>query len=299
MGEYASDPEGPATFNTYSASNDYFDIATSADSTFAKVVFTVCGLKGNSDAVDWWSPASVDGGGQWQPVSPASSVSSRKAGCLTAALTASTNPSITDLTGTVFAIPLSLPAQRVSFASINPSPVAVGSRYRPAARSGSGLPVLFVADTTSGKGACSVSAGGTVSFTAPGTCTLQAEQVGSSRWAAASATQQIVVVAGRPMAVGVSYATGYRRALVVSAREGVLAKDTLNGATITSHTQPGHGRLTLRSDGAFSYDPRTTFSGADSFSYTIKNALGHATATVTIHVGAPPPAKSGLVKTKG
>ena len=65
VGEYSSDPEGPATFNSYSQSDDYFDVATSLDSTFTDLTFTVCGLNGNSATIFWWDASAADGNGQW------------------------------------------------------------------------------------------------------------------------------------------------------------------------------------------------------------------------------------------
>jgi autotransporter-associated beta strand protein len=53
---------------------------------------------------------------------------------------------------------------------------------------------------------------------------------------------------------------------------------------------PMNGTLLLNSDGSFTYTPDTTFSGADSFTYTISDGDGGtATATVTITVAAAAP----------
>jgi hypothetical protein len=226
-------------------------------------------------------------------VSPASSLTSRQAGCLTAVLTESTVPGTGQLSGTVFAVPVSLPAQQVSFASANPSPVAVGSKYDPVARSSAGLAVKLVVSAASTKGTCSIAAGGVVAFTGVGMCVVEAEQDGSASWAAAVASQSIVVSRGRPVAVKASYAVDYRHALAVTVRDGILAKDTLNGAVLVSHTRPAHGALSLRANGAFTYVPRPSFSGTDGFTYTVKNSLGRATASVTIHVGPPPAPGTG------
>ena len=296
VGEYSTDPEGAATFDPYSTDDDFFDVAVAPGSTFTKVVFTICGLTANSNAVYWWDPVAGEDGeepsgssiGQWVPLAPATAATSRKAGCLTVTLTESTEPSVAQLSGTVFAVPESLPAQRVTFASPDPSPVAVGAHYTPEVRSSADLPVDLVVGNASTKGSCTVSAAGVVNFTGAGKCDVQADQVGSTRWAAASATQVVEVSAGRPVALGATYSTGYRKTLDVAARNGLLARDTLNGAVLSSHTPPAHGTLSLRPNGAFSYVPRASFSGTDSFSYTLKNALGRATATVTIHVGSRP-----------
>jgi hypothetical protein len=56
-------------------------------------------------------------------------------------------------------------------------------------------------------------------------------------------------------------------------RESVLANDTGTPATIVSHTSPTHGSLTLNQDGTFSYVPTAGFTGVDSFTYTVNDAV--------------------------
>lgn len=61
--------------------------------------------------------------------------------------------------------------------------------------------------------------------------------------------------------------------------------DTL---TVTNHTNPSHGSVTLNSD-VFTYSPDEGYSGTDSFTYTIDDGNDHtATATVTITVNPDP-----------
>ena len=72
--------------------------------------------------------------------------------------------------------------------------------------------------------------------------------------------------------------------LTVTAADGVLANDTLSGATIVSHTDPADGALTLNADGSFTYVPGASFSGDDSFSYTVQNGVSNSQATVSIDV---------------
>ena len=103
--------------------------------------------------------------------------------------------------------------------------------------------------------------------------------VGSS-----AASNQASVVAGAPVAVADQYSTTIDATLTVSAANGVLANDTLNGATIVSHTNPAHGTLTLNANGSFTYSPSFFFFGTDSFTYTLRNAYGSSVATVTIKV---------------
>ncbi|HXW79714.1 MAG TPA: Ig-like domain-containing protein [Acidimicrobiales bacterium] len=357
VGEYRSDPEGPATFNSYSTSDDFFDVSVSPTSTFTSLVITACGLSGNPDAVSWWQPGpesanplsetgttatngltgigatgtgvsgtgtgttettgstgigvtgaagvtgttasaglaglsgatgtgtTQTGAGEWEPVVPASSVRSLKPGCLTVTLTDLTSPDVADLTGTVFGIALKLDAQHVNFTSPSPGKEAVGASYKPTAVSSSKLAVAFAVDSSTTKAACELSAQATLKFTGPGTCVLDANQAGNSHWAAALAKRDFDVLGGKPVAVTSSYETPPDRALRVAARRGVLAKDTLNGATIFSHTSPGHGTLTLLANGSFTYVPRQSFEGTDSFTYTLRNGLGRSTATVRIDVG--------------
>jgi hypothetical protein len=305
VGEYGSDPEGPPTFNKYSASNDFFDVSVSSDSTFDKLVFTVCGLHGNSDGVSWWDTTGVQGAqgaqgapgsGRWVAVSPAAAVRSLKTGCLTTTLTGTTSPAITDLGGTVFGVALHLAAQRVTFTSSGPGPAVVGGTYRPRASASSRLPVGFSIDAASAKEACSLTASGTLKFTGAGACVLDATQAGSSYWAAASVKRNFDVLSGKPVAEATTYSTPAGKPLRVVARKGILAKDSVNGSTIVSHTSPAHGTLTLLGNGAFTYVPRPSFSGTDRFSYTLRNSLGRSTATIRIEVENPMKGRGAQVR---
>lgn len=115
-----------------------------------------------------------------------------------------------------------------------------------------------------------------------------------------SAQVNVTVVPPLPLAVDDSYSTPQSSQLNVSA-PGVLENDTLNGATILGYgalsgteqntigaatpTASG-GTIRLNGDGSFRYDPAGSFSGSDTFRYTVSNAAGNATATVTITVQA-------------
>ena len=85
-------------------------------------------------------------------------------------------------------------AQAVSFTTSPPSPaVASGATYSPAATGGaSGNPVTFSIDPASTPGTCSIS-GGAVSFTAAGTCIVDASQAGGGGYAPGQASQSITV----------------------------------------------------------------------------------------------------------
>lgn len=80
-------------------------------------------------------------------------------------------------------------SQTISFTSTAPSSATVGGpTYTPTATSTSGLTVTFTIDSSSSS-VCSIS-GGVVSFLAPGTCTIDANQAGNANYSAASQVQQ-------------------------------------------------------------------------------------------------------------
>ncbi len=88
-------------------------------------------------------------------------------------------------------------------------------------------------------------------------------------------------------AVDDTYSTDAGVILNVDALTGVLNNDTPSGdINVTAHTDPSNGTLTIELDGSFVYTPNASFSGPDTFTYTITNSLGNTdTATVTINVG--------------
>jgi VCBS repeat-containing protein len=92
-----------------------------------------------------------------------------------------------------------------------------------------------------------------------------------------------------PTANNDSYSTAFNTPLTITAA-GVLSNDTdPNDKSLIAavSTQPGHGTLTLNSDGSFTYTPTTSFSGSDSFTYTATNGTQTSSAaTVTITVAA-------------
>ena len=103
-----------------------------------------------------------------------------------------------------------------------------------------------------------------------------------------------------PLAAADSYSATEATTLTVAA-PGVLANDTVNGATIASfgpstgaeqaslanasQTANG-GSLTLSAGGGFVYTPSGAFTGTDTFKYVLRNAGGSSTGTVTIAVTA-------------
>jgi serine/threonine protein kinase len=68
------------------------------------------------------------------------------------------------------------------------------------ATASSGLPVVLSVDSSSGTGVCAVS-GNTVTFSAAGTCIIDANQAGNATYAAAPQAQQKITVTGKPQSI--------------------------------------------------------------------------------------------------
>ncbi len=75
----------------------------------------------------------------------------------------------------------------------------------------------------------------------------------------------------------------------VSPASGVLANDTGTGITVTGHTAPSHGTVTIASNGSYTYTPNNNYAGTDSFTYTITDSFSQ-TATATVNLTVSPPA---------
>jgi len=120
----------------------------------------------------------------------------------------------------------------------------------------------------------------------------------------AEGTVFVTVTAAPPVATSDAFGTHQGSSLTVAA-PGVLANDTLNGASIAGYgassgseqTSAGSitptaqgGSISLNADGSFTYTPAATFAGTDTFRYMLANAAGNSTATVSIAVTAAPPA---------
>ena len=90
-----------------------------------------------------------------------------------------------------------------------------------------------------------------------------------------------------PLALDDVYSTNKATKLTIGGT-GVLANDGDPDGDLLSAllvTGPAHGKLTLNSDGSFSYTPNKNYAGTDSFTYKAVDALGaYDLATVTINV---------------
>ncbi len=77
------------------------------------------------------------------------------------------------------------------------------------------------------------------------------------------------------------------------AHDSVLENDSGADGTLISHTNPTHGALTMNQDGTFSYVPTAGFTGVDTFTYTVNDAVK------LYNTNLPPLATIGGVKITG
>ena len=98
--QYGTSPVGNLTDGA-----NYFDVAASTGNTFSSVVVQDCNNVTESSILDWWDPTANDGAGGWSPVvgDPGPSFDPGPPACLSATLDTTTVPTISQLTGTVFA----------------------------------------------------------------------------------------------------------------------------------------------------------------------------------------------------
>ncbi|HVM64631.1 MAG TPA: Ig-like domain-containing protein, partial [Acidimicrobiales bacterium] len=156
---------------------------------------------------------------------------------------------------------------------------------------GTGLTVTSVTQPAPGTGSVAIVAGKPV-YTPPsgyvGTTTFTYTVTDSSGQTSTATVTVTVAPPGAPVAVDDHGTTPVNTPLTVPA-PGVLSNDSGSGLTVQSNTAPAHGSVTVHADGSYTYTPDTDYSGPDSFTYTIVDALG-ATSTATVHLTVTPTA---------
>ncbi|KQO65189.1 Ig-like domain-containing protein [Curtobacterium sp. Leaf261] len=158
---------------------------------------------------------------------------------------------------------------------------------------GTGISVRSV--TKPGHGDASVAPDGTLQYVSTsgfsGTDTFTYTIVDKTG-GTATATVTITVT---PRAVHDEVGVPAGSTLTTTAATGVLANDLGVGLTVTAHTEPTHGALTIQTDGSYTYTPVDGFSGTDTFSYTLTDGAGQtSTTTVFVIVGAAATADAGV-----
>ncbi len=104
---------------------------------------------------------------------------------------------VSDQTQDMYPVSFPPPLQSQSISFTAPATGTVGgSATLTATGGGSGNPVVFTVDSTSGNGVCSVSGtnGSTVSYLAAGACVIDANQAGNAGYSAAPQVQQTITV---------------------------------------------------------------------------------------------------------
>jgi hypothetical protein len=97
-----------------------------------------------------------------------------------------------------------------------------------------------------------------------------------------------------PVAKSATFSVNAGTTLTIAAAGGLLANDTDplgEPLVVSSFSQPAHGSVTVNPDGAFTYQPTSTFAGTDSFTYSILDTgtgvSSSATVTITVTQGPP------------
>ncbi len=192
-----------------------------------------------------------------------------------------------------------LSSQTISFTA--PASGTVGSSVTLSATGGgSGNPVVFSTDASSGAGVCRVSGtdGTTLSYSAVGDCVVDANQAGNAYYfSAPQLTETIVVVAAPkagqtikfvllvkrrslaqpPLTVHASASSGLAVSFSTSTRSVCTAKQARGGAVVTLH-RPGTCTVVASQAGNASYAPAPPVS----HSFTV------STAAQTIKFAPPP-----------
>jgi hypothetical protein len=139
-------------------------------------------------------------------------------------------------------------------------------------------------------GSAQLNPGGSVTYTPPkgfsGTDTFS-YSISDGHGGSASANVTVTV---QPPGAPVAQSDAARTAFNTPVTIAVLANDsdpTSLPLTVTQVTTPAHGTAVINPDNTVTYTPQS-FSGVDSFGYTISNGRATASATVSITVGAAP-----------
>ena len=131
--------------------------------------------------------------------------------------------------------------QAISFTSSPPSTAVAGGTYTVTATGGgSGSPVTFSIDPASGS-VCSIS-GSTVTFDNPGTCVIDANQAGGTRYQAAPQAQQIVKVSAS-IGQAISFTSSPPSPAIAGGTYAVTARGGGSGNRVTFSISPASGSV--------------------------------------------------------
>jgi hypothetical protein len=128
VGQTGIDFVAPTAF----PNSGFFDVQALGDP-FTEVDVDACGI-GDAVAIDWWNPSAWMGRGAWLPASDEAATTEGQTRCLDTTITASTTPSLSQLTGTIFAIqapsPTAVKAIAVPMVTVQGRPVVFAAVVR-------------------------------------------------------------------------------------------------------------------------------------------------------------------------
>ena len=158
-----------------------------------------------------------------------------------------------------------LQPQTIIFTSVPPGYAKPGTTYHVAATGGrSGNQVTFAIDPSS-TSACSIS-DSIVTFTAPGTCVIDANQAGNARFRAARQAQQTVQVSRHtPIPQVITFTTTPPAGLPPGATYAVTATGGLSGSPVNITIDPSAGSVCTYSSGTVTSSGTATSSGTVTF----------------------------------
>jgi hypothetical protein len=175
-------------------------------------------------------------------------------------------------------------AQSITFTSTPPTIASVGGTYSPTATATSSLAVDLSIDP-SATSVCTINAGA-VSFASPGSCTIDANQAGSTQWAPAAPIVQ-------SFSVGAAATTTTLAPLPAELMVGTTTNFT---ATVTAGAGPVPAGSVNVSSGASSLCTITLAAGSGSCSAPI-GVAGEAVVVTASYSGSPDEASSSTSAT--
>ena len=224
VAQFASDPVGAPTFTP---AGGYFDVALSAGNSFTSATVDACNLMGGN-SLQWWNATADSGVGAWQPVMPTPTYSAGPPRCLSVSLNGSSSPTLSQLTGTVFASADEALAQSNSTSAT----VAHGAGYSSQMTVSNGTGTMAYAETASADSTdIVVSPTGAItsgralavgSYAVTGTDS-NGGNAGTGTWAFTLDVAVDTLTQGQPTAATVAHGAAYAGQLTTTDNEGAVS----------------------------------------------------------------------------
>ena len=290
VGQYTADPEASPAVG---AAGAYFDVADSSDNAFTSLTLEDCDLQGG-DNVQWWNPNANAGAGAWQPVSN-QTYHPGSPNCVEVDISPTTEPSLSDLSGTVFAVGAGNLAPTVTSASSTTATI--------------GQPMSFTV-TTSGFPAAALTRTGTlptgVTFVdnGDGTATLSGTPSGTGKTtalkftaknAAGSVSQSFSLVVQQIPAI-----TSATTATFTAGKTGTFKVTTTGSpaaALSSTGTLPAGVSFVDNGNGTATLSGTASAGGVYPLTITATNAAGTTSQTFSLVVNQAPAVTSAATAT--